>query len=347
MHPLLEQAQAAGTPLIKGGQVTFLWQGDKPPFLAGDFNDWVPEKGMGWIAHDDDLWTQEITLPDDAYIEYAFLTEPRDEARTVDPLNDRTVPNGVGQVNHFFHMPEAAETALSERARGTPQGTLTRHRIENPWLVAGGKRWLHLYRAATPEPTPLLLVFDAQDYLTRGRITQIVDNLAHQGRIQPVSLALIDNGGPARGLEYSCNEATTALVASEILPVAQRELNLTDPQAEPFGVMGASMGGLMATYTGLRMPHVFARVLSQSGAFEFGDGEGLLSTLVRYAPVPHIKLWMDVGRFEWLLEPNRLFRTLLEERGYDVTYREYNGGHNYPSWRNDFWRGLQTLFPPR
>jgi enterochelin esterase-like enzyme len=35
---------------------------------------------------------------------------------------------------------------------------------------------------------------------------------------------------------------------------------------------------------------------------------------------------------------------LLVDRGYDVAYQEYNGGHKTPSWRNDLWRGLEVLF---
>jgi enterochelin esterase family protein len=36
---------------------------------------------------------------------------------------------------------------------------------------------------------------------------------------------------------------------------------------------------------------------------------------------------------------------LLQSRGYDVAYREYNAGHNYAAWRDDLWRGLEVLFP--
>jgi enterochelin esterase-like enzyme len=344
MHPLQEQAREHGTPLIAGARVTFLWSGDQPPFLVSDFNGWNPEQGQHWAPRGPECWTQEFTLPPDSYIEYAYLTEPRDEARTPDPHNERTVPNGVGQVNHYFHMPEANETPLSERAAGVRQGQITRHRIENPWFLAGGKRWVHLYRPPVDEPTPLLVVYDAQDYLTRGRITQIVDNLMHKKRMRPLSLALLDNGGPARGLEYSCNDATLGFVMAEVLPLAQENLNLVDPRDDAYGVMGASMGGLMATYTGLRLPEVFGKVLSQSGAFELGESEGVATVLVRHMPVPPLQIWMDVGRFEWLLEPNRRFHSLLAERGYDVTYREFNGGHNYPAWRNDYWRGLEALF---
>jgi enterochelin esterase family protein len=53
---------------------------------------------------------------------------------------------------------------------------------------------------------------------------------------------------------------------------------------------------------------------------------------------------MDVGRLEGLLEDNRRMQPILREHGYDVTYREYNGAHNYTAWRDDVWRGLEVMF---
>jgi enterochelin esterase family protein len=35
---------------------------------------------------------------------------------------------------------------------------------------------------------------------------------------------------------------------------------------------------------------------------------------------------------------------LLQERMYNVAYREYSGGHNYTAWRDDVWRGLEKSF---
>ncbi len=68
--------------------------------------------------------------------------------------------------------------------------------------------------------------------------------------------------------------------------------------------------------------------------------------VVRWQPKPKrpLRIWMDVGQYEWLLEPNRRTHTILQENGYDVAYREYNGGHNYPSWSNDVSYGLEWLF---
>jgi enterochelin esterase family protein len=35
---------------------------------------------------------------------------------------------------------------------------------------------------------------------------------------------------------------------------------------------------------------------------------------------------------------------VLEAAGHRVEYREYNGGHNQPAWRDDVWRGLEWLY---
>jgi enterochelin esterase-like enzyme len=346
INPLLGRAQIAGNPIIDGDRAVLLWKGDPPPRLVGDFNGWNPEAAAPWSQIDVELWSYTLNLPSDAYVEYAFLSQPGDEERITDPFNERTTPNGMGHINNYFHMPGSAPTQLVERAPGVRQGRLSRHRIENDWLLANGKRWIHLYRPPTEAPVPLVVVFDAKDYLTRGRITHIVDNLIAQRRMKPIALALLDNGGTARGIEYSCNDATVGLVLMEVLPLAREHLHLIDPGEHPgaYGVLGASMGGLMALYTGLRAPGIFGHVLSQSGAFELDEMETVIGPLVRHLPVQPLQVWMDVGRFEWLLEPNRRMYALLQERGYDVTYREFNGGHNYPAWRDDLWRGLETLF---
>jgi enterochelin esterase family protein len=53
---------------------------------------------------------------------------------------------------------------------------------------------------------------------------------------------------------------------------------------------------------------------------------------------------MDVGRFEWLLETNQRMHQLLQERGANVTYREYAAGHNYYAWRDEAEDGLRWAF---
>jgi enterochelin esterase family protein len=181
-------------------------------------------------------------------------------------------------------------------------------------------------------------------------LTAIVDNLIAQGRIRPLALALVAHGEQARIAEYQCNDNTIAFLLRHVLPLARTQLNLVDVDAfaGAYGVLGASMGGLMALYTGLRVPEVFGHVLSQSGSFDnpHADVAGELFEVFGQEDVKRLHIWMDVGQFEWLASANRRVRDSLQAKGYAVTYREYPGEHNYTSWRDDVWRGLEAQFGP-
>jgi enterochelin esterase family protein len=123
-------------------------------------------------------------------------------------------------------------------------------------------------------------------------------------------------------------------------------LNLLDIKEHPsaYGILGASFGGLMSLYTGLRLPDIFGNVLSQSGVFEFEGRDFAAVDLIRHGHAQNINIWMDAGRLEWLLEDNRRIQPLLKEKGYKVSYREFTGGHNFTAWRDDVWRGLEAMF---
>jgi enterochelin esterase-like enzyme len=342
-HKLLARAQTDGHPLIEGNRVTFLWQGDSVPHLIDDLHGWDdhPQK-LRRVSSD--LWAISFDLARDAYFEYAFY-DPETKTRLRDPLNPRRFWNGLGNYNHFFYMPEANPSPWTIRQRDIPRGTLSVHTVET-WMVKfPGKRRVRLYHPPTKRHVPLLIVYDGPDYFHRGRLPIIVDNLIAAKRIRPIAMAFLPNGGPRRGLEYACSDATLAWIEHEVIPLANRELKLLDIKKQPgaFGVLGASFGGLMSVYTGLRLPNIFGRVLSQSPVFETEGRDFVAVDLIRHAPA-RPKIYMDVGAFDFLLEDDRRMIPLLRERGFDLTYHEYVGAHNYTSWRDHVHLGLETMF---
>lgn len=340
---LEQRARAEGTPVIEGDTATFVWRGRGPVSVSGDFRDWsgepVPLEQVG-----PNLWAHTLTLPRDSYVEYAF--QDARGRRVKDPLNKRLVPNGFGDFNHCFYMPESQPTPLAQRRRDVPRGTVTRHSVETQELCVGPQRTVHLYAPPVSEPCPLVVVFDGPDYLRRAKLPTLVDNLIAQGRIRPIALAMVANGGPARTVEYACSEATLAFVLDSVLPLARQELNLVDETHAPgvHGVLGASLGGLISLYVGLRAPGVFGNVLAQSGAFSVWGRDFVVFDLARRAPARPLSVWMDCGHFEALLEGNQRMLPVLQEAGHHAEFREYHGGHNYSAWRDEVWRGLEWLF---
>ncbi len=342
---LLELARKLGNPVIEGNQVTFVWKGKSAPHVIDDIHGWEdsPQK-MKRAAPE--LWTYSIELDPAAYLEYSFY-DPRIKKRIKDPLNKNLVFNGIKHYNHFFYMPEARATSLALKRKDVPRGKVTRHLVDTWMIEQDGKRELYLYQPPVKEPVPLLLVYDGADYLQRAMLNVIVDNLIYKKRIQPIAMAFLQNGDKHRGVEYACSDATLMTIEHVILPFASKKLNLLDVKKNrrAFGVLGASFGGLMSIYTGLRMPEIFGKVISQSGVFESNGRDFAAVDLVRARQAREIKIWMDIGHYDWLLEDNRRMQPLLQENGYDVTYREFVGGHNFTCWRDEIWRALEKLFP--
>jgi len=342
-HPYLKRARREGNPFNNGDQTTFVWQGETAPMLIGDFNGW--EGGNPAILKPvvPGLWAFSMEFPSAAYIEYMFWDGYE---RVVDPLNHNRAPNGFGKHNHFFYMPLAKTMDLTHRQEGAPEGEVFELDLDPKWYLSSAQRRVHFYRPPVDEPCPLIVVWDGQDYLRRARLPAIVDNLIFQQRIRPVALAMVENGGKSRGVEYMCSEGTIKFLLDMILPAAYESLNLIDIGNDPgqFGVLGASAGGLMALYTGLRLPHIFGKVLAQSGAYALDGYDFVVWNLVRSIAPEAIKVWLAAGCYEMLVDCNQGMARLLEERGFDFKYHEYAGGHNYPAWSNDVPGGLEFLF---
>ncbi len=343
---ILERIKTEPTPLIDQNVATFVWRGRSAPLLVGDFTGWEDGEPVRLVRSGRGLWTHQISLPADAYIEYSF---EREGEGLLDPLNPNQISNGMGGSNNYFSMPAYQPTDLARKIADVTHGKVTNHKLPSEYLLTSKARSIHLYQPPVSAPVPLIVVWDGHEYWQRGQLNDIVDNLIAQGRIQPVALAFVDNGGErTRTIEYMCSEATLYFLMTEVLPLATRILNLVDIHDHPgaYGVAGSSMGGLMALYTGLRLGDIFGYVLSQSGAFYWAGLELVLFDLLEQVDPPALKVWMDVGMYDLpgLLVSNQRMRNLLSQKGFALTYHEYNAGHNMPAWRDDIWRGLETLF---
>ena len=101
-------AKESGNPVIDGNEVTFFWEGKTAPTLVGDFNDWEPTTGTHLKrisprpstplrtslqpASAKSTWSCTLSLPRNAYVEYAFH-DPVSQENFLDPLNRKSVNN--------------------------------------------------------------------------------------------------------------------------------------------------------------------------------------------------------------------------------------------------------------
>ncbi|NHJ87602.1 MAG: DUF3327 domain-containing protein [Asgard group archaeon] len=227
--------------------------------------------------------------------------------------------------------------------------------IEQPvqvYLPPGYKKEGHSY--------PVGIFFDgawlmSHDYF---HTEHVFNKLILKEAIPPMIFVLIYHLN--RDKELCGNSEFQEFVVRELIPQLQNKYPVTkDPKKTVIG--GMSFGGLTAMDLALHNPHIFGKVISQSGSFWVGKNEFrqyedptsqyLISEVVKM-PKVDLDIFMEIGFYE---TPESLFqmanhyfsnlhmRDLLLAKGYNVKFQEFNGDHNPLQWRESLAEALIFL----
>jgi enterochelin esterase family protein len=238
-----------------------------------------------------------------------------------------------------------------------PAGALQEHRIESAALGNRRPLWLYLPHASHGAPQALLIVFDGVAFTRTVPTPRILDSLIASGHIPPSAAVFVDSLGARRNLELPCHAPFAAFVADELLPWAHACCGKV--ARERTVLAGASFGGAASSYIAQAYPRAFGNVLSLSGSYWVkGDREddrdwGWLPRRFERGPTLALRFYQCIGLFEQgsrffddapeQLAIHRRMRDVLRARGYELTYREYAGGHDYASWEPCLAEGLEAL----
>jgi len=267
-------------------------------------------------------------------------------------------------VTSFMSLSDAPDESIAYRRPGLARGWIDSHAFSS--LLMDNERRVWVYTPPgyqTGDRTyPLLVAFDGGWALSRVPTQRILDNLLADGRIGPVVAVFIDNPtSDSRNVELPCNETFARFIEEELLPWVRRQYRVSDKPADHF-VTGASYGGLASLWLGFRLPHLFGNVISQAASLWWGPGFNMdiprsaggytpewLIEQYRQSPRLPVRFWMEIGLMEHpelMIEPNRRMKTVLEEKGYDLTCSEPCGGHDTALWRGTLANALEKMLPP-
>lgn len=280
--------------------------------------------------------------------------------RTEDP--DVPLHHGVSR----FEMPDAPPQPWADKRKDVPEGQVEKHSLTSALLKNTRDVWVYTPPGYSKTATPygLLLVFDGDTYIKVVPTPVTLDNLIADKRVPPLVAVMIGNAPHARSQELPCNPQFAEFLSSELVPWVRRLYNVSsDPRQVTIG--GSSYGGLAATYAAYRHPEVFGNVLSQSGSywwtpptdpskpssFDPDSEHGYVADLFINSPRLPIRFYLDAGSMEVdrsgqggsILVPNRDFRNVLISKGYEVHYQQFQGAHDYLSWRGTLADGLILL----
>ena len=291
----------------------------------------------------------------------AARPDPLNPKRYRIDLESADAPEYRGQ--SVLEMPDAAPQPWVAQRSGVPTGRIEKHRFHSAILDNEREIAVYLPPQYSPhaEPYPLLVLFDADAYLSLIPTPAILDNLIAERQIPPLVALLIGNAPGARDRELLCNPEFSLTLVNELLPWARHQYNFTsNPQHTV--VAGSSAGGLAAACSGLWHPEAFGNVLAQSGAFHRTPASGSETTdsnsepnwIARQfisSPKKALRFYLDAGSAEFnatggadsILFCTRTLRDVLLAKGYEVHFQEFVGGHDYLSWRGTFADGLIAL----
>lgn len=280
----------------------------------------------------------------------------------------RAGPKGEIETREVLHtydgtivMPDAPTQDYLAVREGTPQGKVSATTIKSERLKEERKITVYTPPGYDKNATHhLVILFDGESYGARlGRRSRvptptILDNLTAENKIVPTVVVLVWSMGKRSKDLISKNFAD--FIAEELIPWTRSNYNI-QAGANSVVLAGSSRGGYAASYIALNHADRIGNVLSQSGSYWikgtkdenhwiYPKGTGKLIQAFKDSKRLPIKFYMEVGLYDAgasMLGTNRALRDILQVKGYEVDYREFNGGHSYVNWRGSLSDGLISL----
>ncbi|MGB5918574.1 alpha/beta hydrolase-fold protein [Arcobacter sp.] len=236
----------------------------------------------------------------------------------------------------------------------SPKGSLYNYKIKSE--ILNNTRNISIYKPKGFNPKKeykLLFVFDGVEYQVKVDTPTILDNLIYKNKIKPTIAIFIDNPTRnSRAEELPSNKKFADFMAKELLPFVEQKTNMKF-KAKNTILTGSSYGGLASAFVAFTYPQYFGNVLSQSGSFwkdSNNDPEPeWLTRQIAKSKKKDIRFYLNAGVYETgyfsidILESNRHLRTVLESKGYDFIYKEFQNGHDYYAWKVNLADGLMSL----
>jgi predicted alpha/beta superfamily hydrolase len=221
------------------------------------------------------------------------------------------------------------------------------------------------YAADASRRYPVLYMHDGGNVYVEWKLDEAVRRLVAAGRIEPVILVLIPNGGapedrfndytptkPANVKAGGKADAYGRMLVEEVKPLVDATYR-TRPDPADTGLGGASLGGLISLYFGLKHPDVFGRLAVMSPSV-WWDNKLIVRQVRSVKEKPPLRIWLDVGTGEpGSTVPNtRELRDALARKGWtlggDLGYLELKGAtHDEASFARRAEDMLTFLFPAR
>ena len=336
VEEFIEKLRRYGRPYTEKNKVVFLYRGDaKRVSVPSDLNGWNSSADRMTRVRGTNLFYLEKKVDRAARFEYKFAV---DSQWILDPLNMQQAMGGYGP-NSEIWMPAYIPPSEIEYRSNIPHGSVDAFSIKSVILKRTHPVFVykpHSY-SALKKQFPTMYITDGGEYISLALMLNVLDSMIADGRIEPIIAVFIDPRTDVRDAEtskrmtdYMMSDRFVDFLATELRPkIAKRYRTNPDPQRT--AIMGASLGGLIATYSAYIRPDIFGLCAAQSPAYWITDGA--ITSMISRGPKKPIKFSIDTGTIRDAQDEARRMKKVLKKRHYKFRYSEHPESHNWVNWR--------------
>ncbi|NKW96232.1 alpha/beta hydrolase [Bacillus toyonensis] len=361
--PLIEQCPVANQYKL----ITYIWLRDRKTenvYVFGSFPGWDLSVNQLKRFFQTDIWYETFRTDKSFISTYYFSVNDffkndwikRSGQYQLDQFNGNTFGEGA---NKASMLNTGMEVQYSSRcpSKHYPSGKIETYYFHS--TILNNTRKIHIYTphdySHTSHLQELLIVFDGNSFINNLSIARTLNYLIHTKEIPSCIAVAIEPVDRLEELTY--NDKMNIFLTEELLPWIHAKYRVhQDQDAKHTTIAGFSLGGLAAFYAALQNPHVFGNVLSMSGSVHWKkDGyenqipwtENQISSIDFNTSQPHFYIAAGELENKPLLTANRRLYKALKEKGHQIIYEEFQGGHDGVWWREKLFDGLKALKPTK
>lgn len=343
-------------PFTTGDSVLFLYRGNATSIAwTGDFNAWGYDRNFqnkGTRLNGTDIWFLKASFERDARMDYRIVINGN--SQILDPVNPYNQWSGVGggSLNSELRMPDYESDPAQELLQNIPRGQvlsdLLFHSKELEYQITYS---VYLPAGANIEKYPVVYVTDGYEYMhpNMGNMITVLDNLIANGKIDPIAAVFIDHREPAhrsnnrRMQELTMNPDYLNFFTNEFIPFIESKYPISGEKKQR-AIMGASQGGLNATYFLFAKPEVFGFAGIQSPTFWI---KPQIYQLCENPSDPTVVISLTTGTINDATEGSQRMRNILEANSCVYHYREVHDGASWGNWKRLIDDILIDFFSPK
>ncbi len=307
--------------------------------MAGDATGWNPNQPFTNISGCN-FWYLTTNYENDARLDYKLVINTSNWI--LDPRNPNTCIGGYGP-NSELRMPACLVPPEISYYNNIPHGTIKDTTFHSNNL--GNNRTVKVYLPdgypSGRESYPLILFHDGLEYLGLCKANNTLDYLIANHLIVPVIAIFVPPVDRTEEYAGSKKDLFTNFIASELMPVIDSKYKTSKDPAQR-AMAGASNGGNIALYIGIKHPELFGKIAAQSS-----NVINEISTAISSGPKLNLSFYLDIGTYDIaeLIPMVHNFKDLLQEKGYGFQFQEWHEGHSWGNWKEHLRYPLMQFFP--